>query len=54
MSICSDCEYYHPTNGKGYCKQDSPHLSPTQDGTSGVWPVVDGENEVCGKFEPSV
>lgn len=50
MSICSDCDYYEATNGKGYCKIKHPEASPTQAGGSAVWPVVQGDGNACGEF----
>lgn len=51
MSTCADCEFYKAENGTGRCKYDAAQASPTQPFDTAVWPVVDGTDEVCGKFE---
>ena len=50
MDTCVTCDYYEAMNGKGYCKVEHPHLSPTQSGTEGLFPVVTGADKACGEF----
>ena len=50
MDKCEECKYYEPMNGQGYCKEDAPHISSTIAGSTGIWPVVHGDDKACGKF----